>query len=324
VIRVVSGDGGREILIVQDNTVQGQGGVALGDIDLDGWTDIVAATTSGLVAYDHRGNKIWTSSNLSGHIYGTCDNPAISDMNHDGKPEIILGRAVVSNSGRLLATGPAGMGGVNGNNVGTTAFAVDIDGDGQEEVVTGNSLFHMDGSVVWQNREQDGYVAVGNFDSDPKGEIVVSNAGQVRLQDDDGRVLCTNRIPGADSGYYGGPPTIADFNGDGEAEFALAAGSRYSVFDKNCSVLWQATTQDASSGNTGSSVFDFEGDGVAEAVYGDEIRLWVFSGPDGSVKLESRDHTNATWLEYPVVVMPRLSFPTPAILAGASRKPELQ
>jgi len=27
----------------------------------------------------------------------------------------------------------------------------------------------------------------------------------------------------------------------------------------------------------------------------------VFSGPDGAVKLESQDHTNNTWLEYPVI-----------------------
>ncbi len=42
---------------------------------------------------------------------------------------------------------------------------------------------------------------------------------------------------------------------------------------------WQATTNDASSGNTGSAVFDFEGDGIAEAVYADETRLWSFAGP---------------------------------------------
>lgn len=303
VIRVVSGDGsGTEILNIQDNSVQGQGGVAIGDIDGDGWQDIVAPTTnSTLVAYDHTGRKIWTSQSLSGSMYGTCDNPAISDMDGDGSVEIVVGSAIVDSSGRKLGAGRAGIGGVAGNNVGTTSFPYDIDNDGVQEVVVGNALYAMDGSAIWQNGQQDGYPAVGNFDGDKKGEIVVSTGGKVRLQDDDGSIICSANIPGAGSAYYGGPPTVADFDGDGDAEFALAAGSRYSVFERDCSVKWQAVTQDASSGNTGSSVFDFEGDGAAEAVYADETKLWAFAGADGAVKLESSQHSNATWLEYPAI-----------------------
>jgi hypothetical protein len=303
VIRVVSGDGsGTELLNIRGSGVQGQGGVALGDIDNDGWTDIVVPTTSRtLVAYDHRGNRMWTSANLGSSMYGTSDNPAIADLNGDGEPEIICGSAIVSNTGATLGTGRAGIGNVAGNNVGTTSFAYDIDNDGVQEVVVGNALYKRNGTAIWTNGQEDGYPAVGNFDSDDKGEIVVTVGGRIRLQDDDGTVLCSASIPGAGNAYYGGPPTVADFDGDGEAEFAAAAGSRYSVFEKDCSVKWQATTQDASSGNTGSAVFDFEGDGVAEAVYADETRLWVFAGPDGSVKLESRQHSNATWLEYPSI-----------------------
>jgi hypothetical protein len=222
-------------------------------------------------------------------------------MDGDGNPEIIVGKAILDNHGRIVGRGAHGMGGVDGNNVGTTSFAVDIDGDGQQEVVTGNALYQRDGTSIWYNGQSDGYVAVGNFDADPKGEIVVSSGGRIRLEDDNGSVICSSPIPGAGSAYYGGPPTVADFDGDGEPEFAAAAGSRYTVFETDCSIKWQATTQDASSGNTGSSVFDFEGDGVAEAVYADETKLWVFAGPDGSVKLESSEHTNATWLEYPAI-----------------------
>lgn len=301
-IRAVSGDGsGTELFSVCDNKIQGQGGVALGDLDGDGWTDVVAATTSGVAAYHHDGTKFWTSASLAGHIYGTSDNPAISDMDGDGHPEVIMGSAILNYDGSLAGEGNKGMAGVNGNNVGTTSVAVDIDGDGVQEVVVGNALYRKDGSTIWTNGETDGYVAVGNFDADAKGEIVVSANGKVRLQDDDGTVLCRANIPGAGTTYYGGPPTIADFDGDGEPEFALAAGSKYSVFEKDCSVKWQADTQDASSGNTGSAVFDFEGDGAAEAVYADETRLWVFDGATGAVKLESKQHSNGTWLEYPVI-----------------------
>ncbi len=303
VIRVVSGDGsGTEILNIAGTGVQGQGGVALGDIDGDGWQDIVIPTTSRTIAvYDHLGNRMWVSASLGGALYGTSDNPAIADMDGDGSPEIICGAAILSSTGAVLGKGTAGIGGVNGANVGTASFAYDIDDDGVQEVVVGNALYDITGATIWNNGLVDGYPAVGNFDSDTMGEIVVTSGGKIRLQDDNGTKLCETAIPGAGSAYYGGPPTVADFDGDGEAEFAAAAGSRYSVFEKDCSVKWQATTQDASSGNTGSSVFDFEGDGVAEAVYADETKLWVFAGPDGAVKLSDPHHSNATWLEYPAI-----------------------
>ena len=45
--------------------------------------------------------------------------------------------------------------------------------------------------------------------------------------------------------------------------------------------LWSITTSD-NSGQTGASVFDFNGDGVAEVVYRDESNLRVISGPTGA------------------------------------------
>ncbi len=301
-LRIISGADGTEEVGVANQNLQGTGGVAIGDIDGDGWTDIVAPTTDFKIKmFDHTGALKWTSPSLSGHMYGTSDNPAISDMDGDGHPEIIIGNAILNYQGHVLGEGSKGMAGVNGNNVGTTAFAVDIDGDGQQEVVTGNALYNMDGSIKASNHETDGYTAVGNFDGDDKGEIVVVSGGKIRLQDDDMHVICSATIPGASTSGYGGPPTIADFDGDGKAEFAAASGSKYSVFEADCSVKWQKNTQDASSGNTGSSVFDFEGDGAAEAVYADETKLWAFNGSDGSVKLSSDQHSNATWLEYPTI-----------------------
>jgi len=303
VVRIVSGDGsGAELLNLRFSGVQGQGGVAIGDINLDGWQDIVFPTNSRtVVAVDRTGAILWSSPYLGSAMYGTSDNPAIADLDGDGAPEVICGAAILSNTGAVLGIGTAGIGGVAGSNVGTTSFAYDIDGDGDQEVVVGNALYNKNGSSIWANGRVDGYPAAGNFDSDLAAEIVVSSQGRIRLQDDNGTLICEAGIPGAGSAYYGGPPTIADFDGDGEAEFAAAAGSRYSVFEKDCSVKWQHNTTDASSGNTGSAVFDFEGDGVAEAVYADENRLWVFAGPDGATKLESTHHSNATWLEYPAI-----------------------
>ena len=49
--------------------------------------------------------------------------------------------------------------------------------------------------------------------------------------------------------------------------------------------LWTMDNHDFSSSVTGSTVFDFEGDGVPEVVYADECWLWVFDGPTGNVRL---------------------------------------
>ena len=305
-VRVVSGDGGSEILTIPNSNgrvpISGQGGVALGDIDNDGWTDIVVALTNGVAAYDRNGTQMWQVTSIGNDIYGTADMPSIADMDGDGRPEVLIGRAILDYRGNIVGRGSKGKGGVDGANVGTASVAADLDGDGQMELVTGNATYNRDGTVKSQNSESDGYPAIGNFDGDADGEVVVTSQGRVRLQDANMRVICSAAVPGASSSYYGGPPTIADFDGDGEAEFALASGARYSVFERDCSVTWQTVTQDASSGNTGSSVFDFEGDGVAEAVYADETKLWVFSGPDGATKLSSTEHSNATWLEYAPVV----------------------
>ncbi|MFT4974950.1 MAG: hypothetical protein ACI8S6_000833 [Myxococcota bacterium] len=299
-LRAVSGDGSYELFNVTGQNLQGQGAVAIGDIDGDGLNEIVACTSTSVKAFSNTGVLKWTSPGLTGHIYGTSDAPAIADMDGDGLVEIIVGRAILNGAdGSIRGVGSHGIGGAS--NVGTTSFAADIDLDGRMEVVTGNALYRPDGSTIWYNGESDGYVAAANFDDDPEGEIVVMYAGVVRLQDSDGTVLWRATVEGSSS-YYGGPPTVADFDGDGLAEIGVAARSSYTVLDGDGSVLWRNTTQDASSGNTGSAVFDFEGDGVAEVVYSDETTLWVFAGPDGAIKMESTDHSNATWTEYPVIV----------------------
>ena len=64
---------------------------------------------------------------------------------------------------------------------------------------------------------------------------------------------------------------------------------------------WSSATKDLSSNATGSSVFDFQGDGAAEVVYADECYLRVYDGRDGTVQLET-PNTTGTIHEYPLVV----------------------
>jgi hypothetical protein len=65
-------------------------------------------------------------------------------------------------------------------------------------------------------------------------------------------------------------------------------------------VLWSRPSQDMSSNVTGSTSFDFEGDGRVEAVYADECFARVYDGRTGTV-LFSQHHSSCTWYENPVV-----------------------
>lgn len=103
-------------------------------------------------------------------------------------------------------------------------------------------------------------------------------------------------IPG---GGEGGPPTVADFDNDGQPEIGVAGVTNYAVFETDGSLKWAATIQDGS-GHTGSSVFDFDDDGAAEVVYRDELNLRVYKGSTGEVLFET-PMSSCTWLEYVIV-----------------------
>lgn len=297
VLRAISGDGSSEILSVPVPGFNRQTGISAADIDGDGVVEIIGINNGGqVIAFEHTGVIKWTSAALGGDVVTHDNTAAISDMDGDGRPEIIAGRAILDADGVVIGAGEFGRGSAAAN--GALSFAVDVDGDGTQEVVVGNALYRMDGSAIWNNDESDGFPAIADFDLDLVPEIVVVNAGLVRLQSSvTGAVQWTSPIPGGN----GGPPTVADFDGDGFPEIGVAGASSYTVFEGDGTQVWTNVTQDLSSGITGSSVFDFEGDGVADVVYADEATLWVYSGHDGSVKLEFDQHTSGTRIEYPVV-----------------------
>jgi hypothetical protein len=165
-----------------------------------------------------------------------------------------------------------------------------------------------------------GTASAGGFDAtklDGIAEVVVTEAeaaGKVTILTASGQTVMTvdtQKDPGSTAVTEGGgPPVIGDFDNDGFPEVGVAGGSRLRVFDLGCRnggagceapfVRWSKPSQDASSRQTGASVFDFDGDGRAEVVYADECFLRVYNGTNGEV-LFSTPRTSGTWYENPVV-----------------------
>jgi hypothetical protein len=151
-------------------------GLALGDLDGDGWPEIVTINNSAACALDARdGSEKWCSVHLGDSIDGNGTNyPAIADMDGDGQAEVVIGPKILSSTGQVIGTGKPGKGstpwlGDPNITAGALSAVVDLDGDGVQEVVTGNAAYDLDGNSVWQNGGLDGFVAVADFDLDGAG-----------------------------------------------------------------------------------------------------------------------------------------------------------
>jgi hypothetical protein len=288
--------------------------IAAGDIDADGQNEIVTCTKDGrLRAYEADGSIKWLSDARA------CFMPSIADLDQDGMPEIIdVGEVLDGATGATKATFP----------VDRYVVVSDVDGDGLLDIVAPSRVYAADGTVKVDTNLAATHVAVGDLDNDGIPEIVADDFPThtvhvwhmtspttfeiLRQGLDLNYGITTNPCGSTSAGYTkgGGTPTIADFNGDGTPDVGLAGGIGYVVFDgaaltdtavpADMTRLWLTQTQDCSSAQTGSSVFDFDGDGKAEAVYADETTLHIYDGTTGA-QLFGTCNTNGTLYEYPVI-----------------------
>ena len=201
--------------------------------------------------------------------------------------EVLFGHLNLNGAdGAVNATGAGGRAYHSGySNSGYHSFGADLDGDGVMEWLAGSSVYNADGSDYCTTGYADGYPSVADLDGDGEGEFVVSGNRNIRVFETDCSLTAEWEVYG---GGFGGPNTLADFDGDGEIEIAVAGAYDYAVHELDGTRLWSASVQDHSSHSTGSSVFDFDGDGAAEVVYADEVIL-------------EHPHQSGTVNEYPVI-----------------------
>jgi len=296
VLRAVRGDTGEELFTVTDpaHRLSPCVGLAVGDLDGDGMPEIVAVgSNGGILVFEHDGTLQWISHHF-GVSYGGA--PTLADLDRDGSPEVLMGATVLRNDGSLFWQGEGGTGGYWTCPI---SSAADVDLDGMPEVIGGNTLYRNDGEILWMNTNvSNGFNGVANLDEDPFAEIVLVTNGAVHVLEHTGDLKWGPvPIPG---GGFGGAPAIADMDGDGVPEIGTAGACRYVVLKADGTILWQSVTEDTSSQATGSTVFDFQGDGQNEVVYGDEHTLRIYRGTDGAVLFQT-PNSNGTAQEYPIV-----------------------
>ncbi len=330
-IRIIDGATCSQQFTMGSPAVKSDSTLAVGDITGDGKPEVIGHVTAGGVAawtYDASQSDfrlLWQTTDTTPTKVHSI---ALADFTGDGNPEVIAGGVVYDATGQLLGSvGNQGEALCGGGYI-APPVVVDVDHDNQLELVMGASIWTWDaGSSAlvpepyFTAQGGVGFTAVGDFGDFPGAagdqpglpEVVVMSPGSVRIQSIGGDVVFGPlSLPG---GGDGGNVTIADFDGDDAAEFGVVGSTQYVVYDPACGdatrpgtcasartdgILWQQTIRENSCAIMGSTVFDFEGDGAAEVVYGDECYLRVMSGADGSV-VWSHPRSSATWYEAPIV-----------------------
>lgn len=297
VLRVVAGDTGSELwsLDAAELTSVGFAGtsVAIADVDADGEPEVIALTGEGrlaIIGADGVVEQVSTElvDGSGNQNFGSGGGLSVGDVDADGWPEVAYGHTVFTLADGNLAVLFTGALSHGGSNPGVAiSHFVDLDGDGELELLAGNTAYETDGTVMWsQVFANDGFTAVADFDGDTEPEVVnVSTGGFVMLLEGVTGELDVGAS--ANFGGGGGPPAVADFDGDGNLEIAVVFSGATALLRPNyvgntLDTVWTVPNHEVSSGITTVTAFDFHYDGSAELVVSDECFTSILRGTDGT------------------------------------------
>jgi len=331
-IQIFSGIDGtiKQSIVVENNHPFSQ--LALADVDRNGLGDIFRNENGNILARYEFGNPnpVWKTP-ANGGDNTTWSDPQVADFDGDGIPEVYIGNRIFNSiDGTRLAVGTGNEGiHVTGDRY-TLAYDVFAPGDpkpgggvfGPEaaglELLAGNQVYTVDlgngtldnGTLTVESEIAgvadvgDGFVSIGDIDADGLIDIIIVDGGNIYVWNPRTEMLIGTvyDIPGT---VAGGRANVGDFDNDGFAEIGTAGRNVYVVVEYNMAtntldLKWQRTGLDDGSQRTGSTLFDFEGDGSNEVVYSEEGHLFVYDGATGT-ELAMIPSLAGTRTEYPLV-----------------------
>ena len=251
---------------------------AIGDVDGDGWPNIVTDANYSVTAFSGEGAIVWIGpSSSTGKNKGSCGAVGMGDLDGDGTPEAYVGSKIIDGvSGALRGNGAEGDGLGIGNTYGHS-IAADLDDDGASEVIVGNAAYDADGGTIWSNGNSDGTVAVADLDKNGSPEVVaVGNSGVITM-DAEGDVLWTFDIGTA----LPSTPVIADVDGDGYPDVIIPTATVLYVIDRDGKEMHSINAPGPGSGRGGASAYDLDGNGAWEIVWQSPSELMIIDGTSG-------------------------------------------
>lgn len=276
---------------------------AIADLDGDGWAEILtmelsAQSSINVVIVDTKTQTVRKRTPISG-CRDFCM-LAVADLDGDGSAEIVAGDSILTSSGIKKATLAEAS-----KFIPTVADLIP-DRLGLEIIVNGNTVLDSNGSKLWTAACAVGsaqpFSAVADLNRDGKPEHICVGLGKLQVFSNDNKFMWSQPLPANGTGNNsGGAPNVGDFNGDGLFEIGVAGGYFYSVFSSQGQMLWSKPVKDVSSASTGSTIFDFNGDGRVEVIYNDEEKLRIYDGSSGNILWEIANASATQW-EYPLIV----------------------
>ncbi len=314
--------------------------VAIADINRNGFAEIVIIAANGggnganqghLHCYEFDGSQyqlLWISDqSIDTNFNNMLWSPSIADFDGDGDAEVYVSHQIFDGiTGELLVTGGNNNRGILADDAKVQTVAVDVlpdsfcnDCEGLE-LVAGNQVYSVSidplnpannsmNVEVQASGARDGLVGIADMDRDGDLDAAIvyatGNNANVYVWDiqTPNQLGTTHTFNSTNFGIVlASQPNIADIDDNGTLDIGICGVQTYRFLTLNgnsLDLMWMFNTSD-NSGNTGSTIFDFEGDGDKEIVYRDEDDLRIFDAAGNT--LLSVPCSSGTSHEYPVIV----------------------